>query len=540
MNKEAKRKSSKKIKAKESKMLTLPVELVTTIFKSLPIKQILICKKVCKQWRAVIEQYVKLDKLVIVSLEERVIENRRYFNTNQPVDCLHLISRVNFKLINAQSTKSIFTNLKQLYISNKNICLEFLNNFQNLQHLEINLNYLSAKDKSNDLNLPKLRILSLCYVKLPSRLIISTPKLEKLRFYASYRSAELKFNHPESVKLVECSVFKDYLKSFVNLEYLYCDQLKDAGDFLAGFSKLKQIQFNYKEDQQKQIEFISNPDQRLFDDSEFDKLIKQKRQLKRNDLIVYYAGIDFGDELPAREQIYELTPFDQIGRALNNVNIIRFYSDNQQNLADVLPFIKTVDYNDFEDYFGKINFDHLCKKLVGLEKVKISKKVNDVAQLIEFLKVCDRFHVLSINADSLSQDFFDEQLPLACPNIDFLVLKNSDKLDLKFLLKLNRLGTLDTRETFVDASCTKKLFKKFKYLTVSHEGCACFLSIDRNRHGQFGLHMNDEQDYLFKNLTDLYKFYFKFGKHYPFWDEDTNLFDDRRFDDEDEDEDSDY
>ena len=446
------------------KLDELPNELLEKILLNLPIDQILLCKQMNKRFRWLISDYLRLRCLVISDQSNYVPANRRWFHTNQPVDCLHI--QMNFALLKSETNRSMFAGLQKLFVLNLSLppsdLIDLINRHQQLQQVQIHHLQGDHEHAENRLtiSLSHLKILSIRQNELFAGaglecVTFDTPSLVYLEWLAhSVRSVV--FNYPKTVKQLTCFENKTYLLSLSELEVLHCRDFSNHvdDDFLSTMHRLKEIQFNW-------------------DENAFHKLKLQKFLLRRKDLQLYPLGIRF-DKLPdfnvefsqeiARE--YEMKEF---GCSLTS-NSLPMYAANLFRLAPVLPFILEIHYSDLEAYLEAprgMPADFLVK-LRALAHVRVNERVNQVDQFINFLTICNHFGSIGISSNSLNQDFFDEQLPKLCPNLEQLVVFANGPLDYRFVLKFESLEFLELNGDQMKGDLLLEILDRFKTITLSY------------------------------------------------------------------------
>lgn len=226
---------------------TIPNEIIVKIIYFLPFKEINRCKLVCKRFNLVIETNIKLKNLVIC---DYLPIKERCFTFYKPIDCTHFIKITNQKLdlILSKLDQSMFTNLRRFYIINiydKFFEIDFLNNFKQLESLEILNIKLTPKSTSCTLSLSCLKVLNIDNVNIKGQIIFKTSALEKLRFNLDELNLKrIKFEHYESIKILELNKFNNCAKLFSNLECLFCQQRIKKFD-LNDWPNLKEIQVNF-------------------------------------------------------------------------------------------------------------------------------------------------------------------------------------------------------------------------------------------------------------------------------------------------------
>lgn len=423
--------------------MDLPIEIYYEIFLNhLPIKEIFNSRAVCKKWMTIIDSLVHMRTLVIAEDEYKFTLNRKWFGTFQPIDTLHTILCPDISQsikIESQLRTGLFSSIKQLYIHSNYLSFKSsdlgncLNHFERLETLEI-LN-LEIHEQSR-LVLPNLKVLNISV--RGDLCVLDTPKLEKLKIQFLNGIDNIKFLYPDRIKYAEFQEKRKLLKKFTNLEYLYCkrfDSIED--DFLANYPNLKQIHFDG-------------------DDQVFAKLKAQKDRLRNKELKIFFLGIHY-DHLPQYSSAYNRSDLYE-----KNVKLLADgYPKNK--IADVLPFVEHLNYNICEEHFKQLPKD-LLKRFVNLEEVRVTSKINDQPKFIAFLRACSNFSNLKLINSKLNSSFYTVQLPVCCPSLTGLTIKDEtiEELDFDFLFRLGHLTNLVTNKQ-LSIEFVNELFSRLKH-----------------------------------------------------------------------------
>ena len=152
---------------------------------------------------------------------------------------------------------------------------------------------------------------------LDENLTFNLPSLQKLKidgFNLKLKDANL--NYLESRCFSDCTHF---IGSAINLEHLYCDEIKLENlrpNLLQKLNKLKSISFNQNE-------------------NTFYELKRQKEQFNKN-LKIYFLCIESN-----------ATPSFAYLRYLND-ELLEYCINNYDRIVDICPFIELLDFNDLE------------------------------------------------------------------------------------------------------------------------------------------------------------------------------------------------
>ena len=458
--------------------MDLPPELLVKIINRLPVEDINRCKLVNKKYNTIVNSFIKLRNLTIC---DYLPIKEKHFITSEPVDCLHSI-KINDRsldLIISKLDQSMFLSLRRLYITNiykEFLEIDFLNAFQKLNCLEITNLKIKTKKRSCTLNLPNLSILNIDNISPKGLIVFDTIALEKLRLNLDDANMKkIKFNHNGSIRLLEMNKYNSCVKLFQNLEFLYSMHRIENVD-LARWPNLKELQF--------------------FEDEECWKLImKQKEELARDELIVYYYGVKLNDLPNNKIQTYLFNHYIK-------PETIALYGPNFCNLASVLPFITLITYSELEDCLDQftVNISSFLQRFVNLNCLIVTKRINNFNEFLNVLACCPNLNQLQLRSASLNQEFFNNQLPHLCKNLTSLGILKENELDFNFLIKFNKLVEFSIDQKIsLDFVCNLikcKNFEDFSFQFTSNEiTISCFETIK-----EYKLIVNGEK--FFSNSKD--------------------------------------
>ena len=495
----------------------LPPEILVKIFKQLRIDQILKVRQVNKRFNAVINENVRLKSLVIAPSGHFVL-NRKWLDTKQ------LVSDISDQLIVPELdsillfmdppllSQPMFTGIKQLYIISKvgisdSVDSSIISSIYQLEHLElINTSILGSEedvDLSDDdlddddldfwpslLNSTSLKVLNLESPVSKLDITFNTPRLTRVRILsADDRGAT--FNHPESIKHFEILTYQDYIRTFSNLEYLYVREIEWLeNDFLLKLPLLKEIHLSVG-------------------DQAFGQLLKQKQKLGRKQLKIYYLGselTDLPDELDENHSV-----------AINEYTIGFYETTNLEQFADVLPFIRKLNYSALE--YANLNdgaLRCLVKKLVNLNNVVVNQKVKNANLFIDAFTGCNAIEMLDIGSFCFKQGFYDTMIYRLFPTLSFFVIRNHPNLNYDFLLKFSNLEHVYISHESSD-ELIRKLFNRYSSLSFHFTRHNYRISI-QNSFDELELELPFKRDPMkFANFDKLFD-YFKeldFSKQDP-------------------------
>lgn len=373
----------------------VPVEILRMILSRLSLSDLLACKKVCMQWQSLVETF-KFDSLVIYADRPPA---KKWFRTNEKVDCRFSLSSCDYSLDSMQlkeehlinSIKSLFIHSpKDAYIS----CFDLGNSLNHLKQLErLEVSNLDLRSESQ-LTLPNLKTFSILNIK-NSLLILNTFQLENLKISYPDSLDRIIVTYPYKIRWLECNEFDQRFYKFVNLEHFFCKYfLRMDSDFLKNrFKKLTHLSFNHMP-------------------HVFGELQKQARRLKNRQVHIYFLGFKF-NVLPEENFSFNTSLLDRKSIYLFDIYYLV--------TADILPFIRFVDYSVLEDHFGNEIPESFGKKLVNLEELTLTKKPKYSQQFCDFLKDCAILPTLKLHY--ASADLYRDLLDLICPFVQTLELE---------------------------------------------------------------------------------------------------------------------
>ena len=411
------------------------------IFGNLNVRDLMNLRLVSRQFNEFLKRYT-IKELVICNLDA---SRNNWFFANQPINHHFLIAQSRVSLLNS----SIFNiKLRRLRIEDSKNCelsLEDLNQFSQLEHLEI-CDYLKL-DKYTKLSLQHLKVLKVILGKNTSSLIeLDTFSLQALHLdCVTYEN--VKFNCPTSIQYLSTRSYNDYFLIFENVECLKCNYYAVNLDWtvLLHYSKLKELHiqdynFNLK---------LAN-------------LIKTSSELNKQNLKIYQHGLLVVDGEKRIDYNYDF---------MRSMQFSLF--NNHTQTADSLDFIWTVDYLEL---MRSNNFNlpaNFFQKFNAIQKILINGKVEDENQLIQFIKQSLNLRILYLTETRLLNQFYDELPRISALN--FLNIHEDEEIELNFKF-LNRMFNLIEFETNQQLNLKDKFdFNRLNFLK------AIQFKIKRNR-----------------------------------------------------------
>lgn len=426
----------------------LPIELLIEILMMLPISEILLFAVVSKRCQQIVRA-VRLRTLVICETKSELF-NERWSCTGQPINaqtfhqlhCFHTILQI-------PPDDQLFASLKQLYVRSNSFrrvllhpfFFEYINRLKNIERCElINFEYQSVRSETK-LDLPKLQVLNLENFYYET-IVLNTPKLRALRL--DHDGGVMQFEQPASVRFLEFanSLELNILKSLKELEVLHVLEIVDLDDrFLCEFCpKLKEILF-----------FEGRTALR--------KLLHQKNELDRQDLLIFYAGVrvECIDALPKQRE-------DTCIRFLDD-DKLEFYRENFERLSHRIPFVTVADYYELESRFDHIPMRLIRQNLKDLQCFWITANRLDMRRLLAFLSDCRPiFQEFCLFSASLDQSFFDHTLPTLYPSLKRISIGRYRALEFDFLLKFTETVQLIVLEHELPCTLIGEIILKSKFL----------------------------------------------------------------------------
>lgn len=216
----------------------LPPELLSLILTKLELKDKLNCKLVSRSFKFTIDHLVQHDRLIYVSTKFCT----SWFKDEDLSGREDLVICRPDTLFDQLNNQRLFYNLRRLvlnfnYYEEESDLVGCLNRMQSLE--ELNLYHIKQDPTNVQLNLPKLKLLSLEHIY--PRLILNTPMLSifrgDIRLYEFVYPNKLKYLYLDYASANEVT-----FAQFTNLEYLMCRHWSDLNaNIVRKLSSLKQL-----------------------------------------------------------------------------------------------------------------------------------------------------------------------------------------------------------------------------------------------------------------------------------------------------------
>lgn len=230
------------------------------IFSLIPVDQLNELRMVCKKWYFIIESMVF--NTLVISRENELPVNQRWFQTDQPVDCKHTI--IGFEDVGLILKKKLFRKFQKVYFFNTYLLdtyyhLKILSIFERNERLLTDISSLNFLDNLKELNLGGVHLWKDCELVLPNlkffkfhtilnrTLTLKAVRLERMSAYNPWNHLEIVY--PDSIIHFEKHFYDGRANAFSNVETLSFEFfdvscLKTKSDYTKGlkqFEKLKKL-----------------------------------------------------------------------------------------------------------------------------------------------------------------------------------------------------------------------------------------------------------------------------------------------------------
>lgn len=422
----------------------VPFEKVLTY---LPLDDLLRTKAVSKEFYRKIANF-KVRCLCVSDYErESVIDKSRLV---VGAFAQNFIDWFKFKSLFARSMLSGLRHLRVCGLNVREIkgdrSIGILNSFENLESLHLVRVFHLPSD--SELILPKLRVLRLAYTGQFS-MSLDAPRLSEIQVLDG--SPQLHIVHAKSIETVLIS--DDLclpLERFRNLKILHCKTFFRLSDtLLSTLSQLREIHLgvNY---------------------SVLEQLYAQKRRYRFSDLKIYYRGLCLAN------------PQDHLEPTEHGLSkeVLRCIAENYSGLADQLPFIDTVFYQEIE-VVPQVPID-FWPRLTNLREIHLSDRVENAERFLNFLARFPNIQTLVFYAADQLQALLD-QVPLYC-SPQFLQIGYDGDLNLDFISKFKDLLGLTLQN--VTSNLIQEVFKQQRFIQsfwFVYRGTQCSIQSTRKR-----------------------------------------------------------
>ena len=423
-------------------MGNLPCQLRAKILRLLTLQDLINTRNISPGWRSYVD-HLGITALCFSELKrEQIFEKRRLtggkFNHT-------FISSSKFESFFSDFGKSVLRHLKHLRIctltlEDSSSLAKAINSLGKLNELDL-FDLSLGRISDSQLELPNLVSISIENLNGIGRLILCTPKLQKIKLW-NCGSFRLEVVHTESVESIS-STSSEYLdmEKFKNLKHLCCLAFhRLSNTFLENLENLETVQ--------------------IYNRNLASQLHVQKQRNDFKGLKLYYYGILFDSH--EKLQSYPREPR------------IEDLIEENEKLADQILGYATLDYSKFvgrsgmETRFWKkfvclreIRVDHPIRIYTywHQEKNKFCEDLNHVRWFLELLKSLDNIVGLHFETSQLQELL--GQLPDHCPTVEKLTLREAK--DLKFLFRFKELTDISLRNQ-IDADFLRRVFKELEFV----------------------------------------------------------------------------
>ena len=380
-----------------------PFELFSKIFSYLSLGDKMRCKRVSKQWRMKIDQ-LSIRCVTVANNFKPCFYHYKWFDRDRFIDYHNYVLESKFESNFFRSTNLILSNLRELVLSHLKLpsIIRALYVF-NSRIEKLMIESIIDVDEGEKLYIssPKIRVLSLIDI-LIEKIIFILPELKMLEF-DSLSEIDLEFHHPSSVEHVEFDLFEGCLQEFTGLKILKFDSLDEdyelKKDFLQNKPYIEEIHFGENE--------------------LFSELQRQRKEYKLSNLKLFYLGLNVTDATSLKQ-------FDDCHEDLNEARL-NLYIEDYSKMADLLPFESEIDFTEIESVYSKLPAG-FWTKLMYLDSIRVSKRINDESKFIEFIKRVNVFGTLEAEMNCLSKELLKTFSTLN-PYLLQLVLKSETTAD---------------------------------------------------------------------------------------------------------------
>ena len=419
----------------------LPLELVAKILGYLQLQDKLKCRMVSRQFQQIIDSNNKELAIANELIVPRWFDDAKYINCRNKIKLRNDVERFE---TSSYFRNRFFVGVRKLYLnltpdlnnSEKQFqikTLDFMNNFVQLQTLSITCIAFSNYHLQGDghkavttLRLLNLENLDIFLAGRNFHLIFDTPNLRYLSTLSQFDLME--FVHPGSLRRVRTGLRTEnvpIIKRFTNLETLEFggekNHIRCLIELIDELKMLGELHLN------------------IFD-TDLDEL-KRYSMDHSSKLKIYCHGIllDHWPELPAH---YRSGTFD--GR-LDGDNLRVYLKHYPSSVAAKLELFNHLNYNAWECEWlsNKRLLNDFRKRLVQLSGIKVSGRVVDYANFIQFLcSAQSTISRLDLVDSNFGQEFYSS-LNVLLPSLSDLYIHDRPdivaNLDLGFLLEKQHL-----------------------------------------------------------------------------------------------------
>lgn len=356
----------------------IPSELFFKIVSYLSLEDKTRCKRVSKRWKLKIDNLI-IKCLIATNAYTPCFNSIKWFDNDQFIDNQNYVLESKFESSFFRSTSQMLSRLSELILCNLKLtsitrALYVFND----QIEKLKIDGISDEDVVDKLYISssKIRVLSLTNICI-ERIIFILPQLKMIEIN-NLNGTKFDFHHPTSTEHVEFECFDLCLSEFTELRILK----------FATFVQKEDLKENFLQNKTS-LEEIH------FDCDLFDELQRQRKEYKLNNLKLFYLGLNV-TSLPNLQQ------FEDCRDDLNEARL-KLYIENYSKMADRLPFESEIDWCEVEPVYSRLPVG-FWKKLIYLDSIRVSKRLQDESKFFEFLGQANVFSLLEVELNCISKD----------------------------------------------------------------------------------------------------------------------------------------
>lgn len=377
----------------------VPFEIFSKIFSYLGLQDKTRCKRVSKQWKRKIE-LLNVRCLTITNSFKPFFHHFKWFDRDRFIDYQNHVLEANFESSFLRSTKPMLSGTKELILCHLKLSTitRALYIFSG-QIERLILEGIKDCDTNNSLYIssPKLRMLSLADFSI-EKVVLILPELRSLEF-DNIAETTFEFHHASSIEHFESEYYECCSEEFENLKILKFDTVYEEEEgfsehFLRNKPGIEELHFG--------------------DQSLFYELKRQRKEFGLTKLKLFYLGLDVTDATSLKQ-------FDDCHEELNEARL-KLYIENYSKMADKLPFETEIDFCEVEPIYSRLPAG-FWKKLMYLDSIRVTKRINDESKFIECLEQLKVFGVLEVEVNCISQLLL-KRISAINPFLLHLVLKS--------------------------------------------------------------------------------------------------------------------
>lgn len=421
---------------------SLPPEVQVEIFSYLSFDHVMKIRRVCKQWKNLINSEFKSKRLrccIYYWPSDRqkgkdfcFRSSRTFLESNN-----HVLKFSRVKYLNA-SLCHYYRELEDAF--------DFLNSFESLEELHFKCylrdkNLYSVKTRFFVVILNHLKKAILYFYWYELNVALNLPNLHHLHL-DSFKGIIL--SHPEKLRILETDNLiqsgTDFSK-FTNLTEIYSDSLSlraISADFINKLSSLRKVCLG---------DYVHNC-YRLYNQEEC--RLPEPPLSGKSKLRIFCLGFEIKITIDQINQISKLDLNSWPHPNFVDKHFTRFATQNLYRSIDNNPYVTSVYYNTMISELRKLNDSNesemFRKMLQKFSKIDCLYTIGTVADPSRLLKVAQKAKCLYFKSTSLPRSFF-EQLAENCPLVQKLHIHLEPKLniqsgDFNFIFKMEKLSLI--------------------------------------------------------------------------------------------------